>query len=330
MLLMSIVQTARDLTILYLDEHYPIPSETVPMIGHLSRLKELKLCDPEITVNALGLRAISQLQSLRVLSIEDLRLYGAHVELDDGLRSVETLYVHASPVDLRRFVQASKFSELQHFDVMSHCEDGVFPAESLASTVSFLPQTVHKVRLGFCDGESTNPPTCSLADILLLLQPLKELAHITLDNGMRRVAASDADTKVLFDQWPRLQRFALSEDKDTPRLFTLPQPTFATLLDIARRCPELESFTTTYLDATTLPATADLPSTRHHLQSLSFDFVLGNTSPESIAEVVDRLFPYVAVKRDGADTAIFLRPGTTPWCLVLDALKTLRTKGTTA
>ncbi|TFK83234.1 hypothetical protein K466DRAFT_589891 [Polyporus arcularius HHB13444] len=330
MLLLTIVHAAPDLTILYLDEHFPVPSESVPSLGRLSRLKELKLCDPEITVNAHGLRAISQLPSLRVLSIEDLRLFGAQVELGEGLQSLETLYLHGNPNDLRIFVQASRLSVLKHLDVMVHCEDGVFPAESFGAVVSSLPQTVHKVRMGFCDGESTNPPACSLTDILQLLQPLKELSQITFDNGMRRVTASDADTKVLIDQWPRLHRFALDEDKPNPRQHSPPHPTFATLQDIALRCPELESFSTTYLDATHLPATADLPSTRHPLNSLAFDYFLGDTSPESIAQVVDLLFPSLEVSHKATVTASESpsRPGTRPWSLVLDALKTLRDNGT--
>ncbi|RPD57354.1 hypothetical protein L226DRAFT_537456 [Lentinus tigrinus ALCF2SS1-7] len=324
-LIPSIVQIASDLTILYLDEHFPVPSESIASLERLSRLKELKLCDPETTVCAVGLRAISRLESLRVLSIEDLRLYGANVELADGLKSLETLYVHGSPGDIRILVQGSRFVALKHFDIMVHCEDGILPAESLASTVSSLPQTVHKLRLGFCDGDNTNPPSCSVADILQLVQPLKELTHISLDNGMRRITMSDADIKVLFDQWPRLHHFTLDEDKDRPRDLSVSQPTYATLLDIATRCPDLESFAATYFDATSLPATVDVPAVPRHLRSLVFEYFLGDTPPESIARIIHLLFPSLDIEHDAAlAAAASPRPGTRLWSLVLDALKTLR------
>lgn len=328
-LLPSIVQIAFDLTILYLDEHFPVPTESIPVLGRLSRLKELKICDPETTISTAGLRAISELECLRVLFIEDLRLYGAHVELADGLRLLETLYVHGSPDDIRLFVQGSQFSVLKHFDVMIHCEDGILPAEPFASTVASLPQTVHKLRLGFCDGDNTNAPACSLGDILQLVQPLKELSQITLDNGMRRITMSDADTKILFDQWPRLHRFALDEDKTRPREYFAPHPTFATLLDMATRCPELESFATTYFDSSNPPTMITVPAAPRHLRSLVFDYVIGDTPPERIAQAIHLLFPSLDVEHDAqaADAASpseNLRPGTWPWSLVSDALKKLK------
>ena len=140
---------------------------------------------------------------------------------------------------------------------------------------------------------------------------------------------SDADTKVLFDQWPRLHRFALDEDKSRPREYFAPHPTFATLLDMAARCPELESFTTTYFDSSNPPATITVPAAPRHLRSLVFDYVIGDTPPERIAQAIHLLFPSLDVEHDAqaADAASpseNLRPGTWPWSLVSDALKKLK------
>ncbi|KAI0800334.1 hypothetical protein C8Q74DRAFT_1214309 [Fomes fomentarius] len=321
MLLESIAAVASDLTIFYMDEHFPAPSQNLKALSRLTKLRELKLCDPATTVTAPALRAISALSSLRTLSIEDLCLFGASLELEDGISSLETLYVHARPDDLSRLVHGSRFATLKHFDVLIHCEDGALPTDQLSSIFSHLPQTVHNIRMGFCDGAVA--PRSTLADLLMLMQPLKELLDLTIDAGAGKLTLGDTDMKVLADQWPRIRKFILADDKEQPRPISDPQPTFAALIDVARRCPALETLALPCLDTASLPPLEEIPLLRHSLHWLEFARYVGTSTPAEVAEAVDRLFPTIELEYN-PDVTPASQEGAKAWHPVWDYLKTKR------
>ncbi|KAI0740674.1 hypothetical protein C8Q76DRAFT_200011 [Earliella scabrosa] len=325
MLLESISSVAPDLTIFYMDEHFPAPSQHIRALGRLKKLKELKLCDPETTVDAAALRAISSLPSLKTLSIEDLRLYGAPLDLEESIRALETLYVHANPDDLVRFIRASQFAVLKHLDIMIHCEDGQLPEEQLSCIFELLPLSVHNLRIGFCDGSATSPPAGPLTDLLRLAQPLKNLVDLTIDSGARKITIYDDDLKVLADLWPRLHKFVFADDKEHPRLQADSRPTFAALSDLARRCPALETLAMPCLDATSLPPLDELPALTHGLHWLEFGRYIGDATAADVAEAVHRLFP--ALEFDYNTTIVPpAQEGVKPWHPVWDHLKTIHAR----
>lgn len=334
MLFETISTIAPDLNILYLDNHFPASSRSLQSLSRLTRLRELKLCDPEATVSSAALRAISSLKDLRVLFIEDINLGDSvgELRLEDGLHSLETLYMHVHPADLLRLVRAAQFASLKHFDVMLHCPDGVDPVGPLSSIAPHLPQTVHNLRLGFCDGPSTVPPSAPLAAVLEPMRPLKDLSQITIDSGAQKLSVGDSDLALLADLWPRMLNFTVADDKDKPRALSgsEPQPTFAALVDLARRCPELMWLALPCLDTSTLPPKGEIPVLNHGLRNLVFEWVVGETAPVDVAEAIHRIFPELDVESKppplgGAAASVpEERAGTKRWDPIREQLKALR------
>ncbi|KAI0753447.1 hypothetical protein C8Q80DRAFT_1351706 [Daedaleopsis nitida] len=323
MLLETIAATASDLTICYMDEHFPAPRQHLSSLGRLTKLKELKLYDPEMTVDADALRAISSLQQLQTLSIEDLRLDGKPLELEDGYQALHTLYVHANPDDLLSLVRASRFTALKDVDFMIHCDDGKLPVDHFEHMFALLPITIYKIRLGFCDGPSTLPPAGPLADLLSSLQPLQGIRDLTIDTGARRLTGCDNELKMLADKWPGIRKFIFADDREHPRALSDPHPTFLGLVDLATRCRSLDTVSMPSIDTAGLPPLEQLPVLRHPLRWLEFNHYVGDASAEELADALDRMFPSLEFKYN-VKSLPTPQEGTKPWHKIWDALQSRR------
>ncbi|PIL32711.1 hypothetical protein GSI_04826 [Ganoderma sinense ZZ0214-1] len=133
----------------------------------------------------------------------------------------------------------------------------------------------------------------------------------------------DDDLTRIGTSWPRLSYFSVSRlpmKLDVPP--DLVRPTLSALVDLARRCPHLESFGVPELDAKVVPEenAAALPL-GHALRSLSVgDVVLPWPEPithlAGVAKVVDRVFPSIELREP--------RMSVNGWVRLLRLLKTMR------
>ncbi len=96
--------------------------------------------------------------------------------------------------------------------------------------------------------------------------------------------------------WPRLVSFVVSHCAGEYSLPDVPRPTLSALVELARRCPRLDTLHIPELDATVVPERNAAPLLNHRLRYLMMMNVMTTLPPSvymEVAVVLDRVFPAV-------------------------------------
>lgn len=276
------------------------PSRYLSCLTQFSRLKDLDLLYSGIIIDAETLQHISNMTSLRALSLQiSLEELGASGPLSLGaaLLELKDLHLSGSIDDILRVFEAAQFPNVTHFS-LSVKQVGSMGAlkGALCAICGRVSRCVSEASL-FIYAQIVSP-TVSLADILLPYLSFRHMSTFSIEFDHYIARMDDQDALTLASAWPSLTYFRLGYPVwalAPPLPPTLPsQPTVAGLLAFAQRCPELYILSLPLLDIRTLPSPLSIPAAgQKAMRHLQISEYLGGDIANllDLAAILHRLFP---------------------------------------
>lgn len=247
-----------------------------PIIQALSTLKHLRKLSVSVTFrHADATVGVHPLHRGGFVALEELRIVGLLCDI------VETLEMSASPHFRTLRADIVEVVTVPQYNVLLHSVCRVAPglcSLSLGTSVCLVPQSV------------TIPiPLAVFLKQLLLLPSIQKLSVW----AMLERSPSEAEAIALASAWPDLRelRFPSAQEGTSP---------FSALVEIARRCPKLESLCLPAIDMSQLPKASTIPrihwSRVREVYIPTFEHATRQTLLR-LALLFDRVFPCLEIPK---------------------------------
>ncbi|KAI1784515.1 hypothetical protein LXA43DRAFT_146924 [Ganoderma leucocontextum] len=216
--------------------------------------------------------------------------------LKDGFQNLTKLELCCQPAHLTRFMLASPMPRLKDLclQLASHSADGF--ETSLASICRHLrPPTLTRFR---AELDNFRRPPRFLINLLEPLLPFVNLEELEFFFE-EHLPLRNEDLERFSHAWPKLRALILIQGEttlSTPNRMpgSVERPTLHGLVELARRCPQLDRLCIPDLDASRPPQADSVPLMGHGPLDLCIQNLVGAGVDETqlrVAVVLDRLFP---------------------------------------
>ncbi len=283
--------------------HYLEPITTLQSLHRLDMLDSGAMFDHAM------LESVSSIASLRILWM-DISYGSASGPFQGSLKGafcdLITLHVRGSARDLDRFFSSADLGKLSTLHMNFTDPSGV---PEICHAIHRASSALSKA-LEHCQLELTadfDPHPLGLREIVAPLLTLRDVLSFHVISHGYIPHVSDEDILTAAAAWPNLKHLGVWKERSPPTV--LENPSVASLVELARLCPNLSSLMLRFLDVTAIPDKHTLAAAGHNaMQYLDIHYLVGAPTTADLfdlAIVIDLLFPNLVPLESGAHRANF-------------------------